>query len=379
MPGTPPSALSDNVTVYNPIAKNDRVLRIALACIGLRSPRIVRIVTGATLSYATEPRSFEDNVTHTPISSKHDATVLAALEPRAHIEVGSLAHALPSTIWTTDDGARIIFFPDDQVSVLQKPVLVKRPWRVNTGKSTALPRGPFVLPVAPMSIPGVFTIGHTRVSKQVRKVEGLWLKNGDAVLDIRGTLWYFVGGRLQDRLVATLTSQEYTVRGTMIIPHLSTPKRDDYVPNALYEVTITNAQGQRGTSYPCRALSQESETWGWRMEGQGSVVSAKFICMDPDGAVKLDQTQDTCASSGGTWDRPCTTDNDCPYYDPRRARGGCTQSGFCELPLGMTASSYRTANVRNLLLRGCSPDDPSYPWCTNQPLANARFETHKRV
>ena len=368
---------SEGVTVFNPVAQNDRVLRIALACIGLKSPRIVRNGQGASISYVTEPKSFVDDRPRTPLESKYDASVLEALEPRAYIEVGSLAHALPSTVWTKNDGGRVIYFPSDQLHVLQQPKLVKKPWRVNTSKATPRSRAPFVLPVAPMSIPGVFTVGHTRISKRLRVVDGVILKDGDAVLDVRGTRWYFVGGRLQDRLTAQLAAQDYDSRGNVILPRPSTIKRDDYIPDALYEVTLTDESGQRGQSYPCRSLAAESGRWGWRVEGQGSIANANFICMDPDGVVKEGQTKDTCAPSGGTWDRPCYADGDCPYYDPRRARGGCTESGFCEFPLGSVVTSYRTADVTHLLRRGCSPDDPSYPWCTSQPAINARFAIDK--
>ena len=371
--------ISDHPKVFNPIPKNDRILRIALACVGIKSPLIVRVGTGAVFSYVTEPRSFETDEPQAPISARHDAEVLFALEPRAYINVGSLAQALPSTAWTIDDGARIIVFPDDQVHVLQRRGAIEKPWRINNSKPIARPRGPFALPVAPMSIPGVFTIGHTRISKQLRVVDGVVLREGDVVLDVKGARWYFLSGRLQDRLVVSLSSQDYVIRGDMILPQPATLKHEGYVSDALYEVTLSDAPGQRGTSYPCRALPQESDRWGWLLEGRGSVMGDNYICMDPDGAIKEGQTQDTCTSSGGTWDHPCLTDNDCPYYDPRRARGGCTQSGFCEFPLGAAATSYRTADIKNVLLRGCSPDDPSYPWCTSQPSFNARFATTKRV
>jgi hypothetical protein len=224
-----------------------------------------------------------------------------------------------------------------------------------------------------MDIPGIFTLGYTRISKRLREIDGIPLKEGDALLDVKGVRWFFIDERLQDRLAVSLLSQEYDIKGGMITPRPSTPTLTDYVPDAPYEVTLVDVAGKRGASYPCRSFPLEAESWGWRMEEVGSIASAKFICMDPDGVVKMGYGEDTCASGGGTWDRPCVTDTDCPYYDPRRARGGCSRSGFCKFPLGAKVLSYRTATADNLLLRGCSPNDPSYPWCSDQPAINARF------
>lgn len=46
-----------------------------------------------------------------------------------------------------------------------------------------------------------------------------------------------------------------------------------------------------------------------------------------------------------TWDHPCTVDTDCPYYQANKnypnTRGGCTDTGVCELPIGVKRVSYR--------------------------------------
>lgn len=60
----------------------------------------------------------------------------------------------------------------------------------------------------------------------------------------------------------------------------------------------------------------------------------------------------------GVWDRPCARDADCPFfrtdraYDNESVRGGCMDSGYCEMPLGVTQVSYRTFSGRPFC-RGC--------------------------
>ena len=42
----------------------------------------------------------------------------------------------------------------------------------------------------------------------------------------------------------------------------------------------------------------------------------------------------------GSWDKPCLRDHECPFFR-NSARGGCTDSGYCEMPLGVTQISYK--------------------------------------
>ena len=42
----------------------------------------------------------------------------------------------------------------------------------------------------------------------------------------------------------------------------------------------------------------------------------------------------------GTWDRPCLTHAECPFFEG--VRGGCMDSGYCEMPLGVRQDSYKT-------------------------------------
>lgn len=62
-------------------------------------------------------------------------------------------------------------------------------------------------------------------------------------------------------------------------------------------------------------------------------------------------SRDSCSDRGGVWDRPCDADEECPFYDSRRNRGGCDSAtgGFCEMPLGVERVSFRRFTGRPLL------------------------------
>ena len=67
----------------------------------------------------------------------------------------------------------------------------------------------------------------------------------------------------------------------------------------------------------------------------------KFKCFDNDGF-----NESTCKSYSfrtrtiGTWDKPCTKNEECPFYNSKISRGGCKQ-GYCELPLNMIRKGYK--------------------------------------
>lgn len=57
------------------------------------------------------------------------------------------------------------------------------------------------------------------------------------------------------------------------------------------------------------------------------------------------EIKSVCKANGGIWDAPCTWDDQCPYFQKNleypNYRGGCKDSGWCEMPLGVTQPSYR--------------------------------------
>lgn len=69
--------------------------------------------------------------------------------------------------------------------------------------------------------------------------------------------------------------------------------------------------------------------------------------------VDIVNTKDACERDGGVWDRPCVRDDDCPFFEIGRMhvypRGGCMNSGYCEMPMGVTAISYRVTDGEPML------------------------------
>lgn len=74
--------------------------------------------------------------------------------------------------------------------------------------------------------------------------------------------------------------------------------------------------------------------------------------------------QSECTGDGGVWDAPCESDDQCPYYQKNTRypnyRGGCSESGWCEMPLGVQQLSYRVAHGEPVCHDGhrCHPGDP---------------------
>lgn len=69
-------------------------------------------------------------------------------------------------------------------------------------------------------------------------------------------------------------------------------------------------------------------------------------------------TRETCEAANGIWDRPCVRDDECPFFKPdqlvEHPRGGCMNSGYCEMPLGVEAVSYRRGSGKPLTRRNYS-------------------------
>ena len=77
-------------------------------------------------------------------------------------------------------------------------------------------------------------------------------------------------------------------------------------------------------------------------------------------------TQQTCESEydglGDTklehdvWDKRCSTNTDCPFYDANKGRGKC-DNGYCEMPLGVKQVGYTRYGL----------NEDSYPYCHGCP------------
>lgn len=75
------------------------------------------------------------------------------------------------------------------------------------------------------------------------------------------------------------------------------------------------------------------------------------------------------------WDRPCRADHECPFFQANRTypnyRGGCI-AGWCEMPLGVRATSYRTYDRSSApMCHGCGLDTTC---CARQKHPDYAFE-----
>jgi hypothetical protein len=66
-----------------------------------------------------------------------------------------------------------------------------------------------------------------------------------------------------------------------------------------------------------------------------------------------------CIIEGGVWDSPCIKNTDCPFYKANKnfpnEFGGCnSQTGYCELPIGLNPVGYRSYdNIENAETYNC--------------------------
>lgn len=112
----------------------------------------------------------------------------------------------------------------------------------------------------------------------------------------------------------------------------------------------------------------------------------RYICYDDD-TIKIkglcESTIDIMGrpKKAGIWDRPCDTNEECPFFQKnshyKNYRGGC-QSGYCELPMGVERTGYRTYKGVPLC-HGCK--DPTNPRCCNEqrdPNLAFTFDEYER-
>jgi len=67
--------------------------------------------------------------------------------------------------------------------------------------------------------------------------------------------------------------------------------------------------------------------------------------------------QEVCKSKGFDWDRMCTSDFDCPFFNKQNKRGGCNSNGYCEMPIGAKQVAFtKFSNVKGIYCHGCSQE-----------------------
>ena len=374
--------------VFNPVQLMDGALRIALSAAGFKSFDLVREMDDqVTTSLAVQP-PVSSNVASYPriaLDVAYDNNVLHSLAPEVKVDIGSLNRLLPSTNWEVDGGAQVLVVELDilptavQVAQASDP----RAPRPHAARGTNAETRDNVLPLTLGGVGDAVTEGRRRVLR-VASVAGVALREGDVVRDAAGQKWFFCDGALADAIQISMPSKALRVRadGRVLTGRSdSSDKPRRYVADARYELVIHWPRSEGGgnsafsaTSFPLGGA--DGSEWGWTLDDRPATVEhPRSLCQGPDGE-RLDKANPLlCVSAGGTWDRPCEVDTECPFYDKRRGRGGCGESGFCEMPLGVDNVSFRKpGSVSSLMMVGCTPDDPDYPWCSTEPSGNVRFE-----
>tara|TARA_B100000123_G_C25716014_1_gene422201 strand:+ start:298 stop:1443 length:1146 start_codon:yes stop_codon:yes gene_type:complete len=112
----------------------------------------------------------------------------------------------------------------------------------------------------------------------------------------------------------------------------------------------------------------------------------KFKCFDNEGF-----NESTCNSYSfrtrkkGTWDKPCTKDEECPFYKGNKnypnSRGGCLQ-GYCEFPINMVRKGFKKYDLNkkpfcyNCNIPDCLGED-CYTCCDKQKNPDYMFKNDK--
>ena len=98
-----------------------------------------------------------------------------------------------------------------------------------------------------------------------------------------------------------------------------------------------------------------------------------FFCLT-DETVKTPTHCRALRGGTGVWDRPCRTDHECPFYQSNRRypnyRGGCSPSGFCEMPLGVKRKGFRHVSDEHSRPLCHSCDDPMDDTCCDRQEPN---------
>ena len=69
------------------------------------------------------------------------------------------------------------------------------------------------------------------------------------------------------------------------------------------------------------------------------------------------RNKENCIKSGGIWDKPCISNNECPFYKSNKNyennRGGC-MNGFCEMPINVKRLGFQQYDKNsNPICHGC--------------------------
>ena len=72
---------------------------------------------------------------------------------------------------------------------------------------------------------------------------------------------------------------------------------------------------------------------------------SKNRCFNKNSTTKLTCLSNNNNTKVGIWDKPCVSNNDCPFYKKNKnyinTRGGCI-NGYCEMPININKRTYKT-------------------------------------
>jgi hypothetical protein len=105
------------------------------------------------------------------------------------------------------------------------------------------------------------------------------------------------------------------------------------------------------------------------------VLNGKYICYEDPKIKFLPEciARQNAEREPYHWDRPCETDEECPFFNSKTKRGGCTSGGYCEFPVGIKRVSFREYDKSSKkYCSGCPPN--VHPTdCCSQPGAKIAF------
>lgn len=305
----------------------------------------------------------ESAVSATPVRLRYNDKVLRALLPGADIKVGSLRKLMPAIDWLTDPGGMVVTLPNDRPRNTPVAQAVKSRGPYSRSDS------PVVLKVDALPKPALGVRGPVlRVALDSMRVRDVPLKENDVVVDQTGARWFARAGALWSHKSVTLSRDDVIMEGRALRPARGgTPligaRTGDKIEVLLLSSTNDTVYGFVSDADP--------DVWIVRMDVNPSIVSdPRATCF----GARLATTAAECYAAGGVWDRPCESDPECPFYDSRTGRGGCS-SGTCEMPLGVGNKSFRVADPATPPL--CETDGPD-PWCSDDVLSRYGISRSRR-
>ena len=180
-------------------------------------------------------------------------------------------------------------------------------------------------------------------------IEGNQLRVGDRVtltkqarIAENGT--YFVASR--DMTSAMLTSPPIIASINEAIRKedvISFPRESLYAKGTIVYLVPYDAMGKVISPHEIQLLPAPNEIAKLKYDPKSycvgdKTIAIKELCESPMDAMGSPKKQ-------GIWDRPCVADAECPFFKIDRTyenvRGGCMDSGYCEMPVGVTAISFR--------------------------------------